>query len=230
MRPRVALTLPRPTPERIGSNLRYREALERAGAEVIEIYPGGPPPAEFDGLLLSGGGDIHPARYAEPKTASDKIDPQRDELELTLAHTAIEANLPVLGICRGFQLLNVAHGGRLVQDVPAHRPAEHEGVVQHDGVRPRAGSHLAAAIGEGPLTVNSRHHQGVTKDVLGRGLKVTAEVGGLVEAFEATDRRWLVAVQWHPERTAEVSPAAVRIFDAFVAEAALGRRGSQNRT
>jgi len=220
VRPRIALTLARPTPDRVGTNRLYREALERAGAEVLEIYPEDQLPVEIDALLLAGGGDIDPARYGEANTASDNIDAARDELELGLLTRALAADLPVLGICRGFQVLNVAVGGRLVQDVGDHRPAEPGGVVPHHGVRPRPGSRLAAAVGARPLTVNSRHHQAVTEAVMGRRLQVTAQVGELVEAFEATEQRWVVGVQWHPERTNEVSPAAVRIFDALVAEAA----------
>ena len=220
MRPRIALTLARPTPERIRTNRLYREALERAGAEVLELYPEDQLPVEFDGLLLAGGGDIDPVRYGEANTSSDNIDAARDELELGVARRALEADLPVLGICRGFQVINVAFGGRLVQDVSDHRPAASGSVVRHHGVRPRAGSRLAAAVGPGPLTVNSRHHQAVSKGVLGRGLQVTAQVGELVEAFEAIEQRWVVGVQWHPERTNEVSPAAVRIFDALIAQTA----------
>lgn len=220
MKPRIALTLARPTPDRVGTNRLYREALERAGAEVLDVYAGDQVPAEIDGLLLAGGGDLDPARYGEANTASDKIDPERDELELALAGRVIEADLPVLGICRGFQVLNIAFGGKLVQDVGDHRPAEPGGVVRHEGVMPRAGSRLAAAAGGRPLTVNSRHHQAVTEAVLGTGLQVTAQVDELVEAFEATEKRWVVGVQWHPERTSEVSAAAARIFDAFVAQAA----------
>jgi putative glutamine amidotransferase len=87
-------------------------------------------------------------------------------------------------------------------------------------VQPIAGSLLAQATGDRRQTVNSRHHQAVTREVLGEGLVVTVEVDGLVEAFEATDRRWVVGVQWHPERKWEVSPESVAIFDAFVAAAA----------
>jgi gamma-glutamyl-gamma-aminobutyrate hydrolase PuuD len=224
MRPLIALTLAQPTPDRVGSNRLYREALERAGADVLEVYPGDQLPVDIDGLLLAGGGDVDPARYGQPNTAADKIDSQRDELELALAHRVIDDDLPVLGICRGFQVLNVAFGGKLVQDVADHRPAEPDGVVRHEGVLPRAGSRLAAAVGDAPLTVNSRHHQAVIAETLGSRLLATAHVHELVEAFEATDKHWVVGVQWHPERTREVSPAAVRIFDAFVAQAAATTR------
>jgi putative glutamine amidotransferase len=126
----------------------------------------------------------------------------------------------VLGICRGFQILNVVRDGTLVQDVAGHRPDEREGLVEHHNVTVRPGSRLARATGGAPLTVNSRHHQAVTKETIGRGLVATAVVDDLVEAFELTDRRWVVGVQWHPERTSEVSLEARRIFDAFVQEAA----------
>jgi putative glutamine amidotransferase len=219
-KPRIALTLSRPSPLQEQSHNRYRDALERAGAQVIVLHPGDAIPADIDGVVLSGGGDVAPDRYGDDDIACSDVDPDRDELELAIARAAIERDLPVLGICRGFQVLNVVRGGKLVQDVPGHKPHQREGLIRHDGVHPRAGSLLAQATGAGPMTVNSRHHQAVTQDVLGEGLRVTAEIDGLVEAFEATDRRWVVGVQWHPERTAEVSEDAVRIFDALVAEAA----------
>ncbi len=218
-RPRIALTLARPTQRNEGSRQRYIDALERAGAEVVALFPGDEMPDDADGLLLSGGGDIASARYDEPDQACAEVDPARDEMELAAVRRAIELDLPVLGICRGFQLLNVALGGRLLQDVDGHRPAEREGVLLHEDVRPSPGSRLAAAVGEGPLAVNSRHHQAVSETVLAADLVPTALVGELVEAFESRSQRWLVGMQWHPERTAEVSPAALCIFDALVAEA-----------
>ena len=219
MKPRIVLTLARPTERNRPFMARYRQALERAGAEVVEVYPGDPVPDEFDGLLLAGGGDIDPSRYGSGNEGSVAIDEVRDEQELALARQAIESDLPVLGICRGFQVLNVVRGGKLVQDLPGHeRP--HDELVHHRDVRPLPGSRLEEVSGGQPLTVNSRHHQGVTAEILGRGLVATAEVDGLIEAFEATDLRWLVGVQWHPERTNEVSAEAASLIDAFVAEAA----------
>jgi putative glutamine amidotransferase len=130
--------------------------------------------------------------------------------------------VPVLGICRGFQVLNVAHGGKLLQDVSGHEgPPEGEHWVNaHEDVRPLAGSRLAMATRGAALTVNSHHHQAVTTDVLGEGLTPTASVGEYVEAFESGDGRWLVGVQWHPERANEVSQDATGIITAFVEEAA----------
>ena len=220
MRPRIALTVARPSAFHGAAHQRYRDALESAGADLLVLHPGDPVPTDVDGLCLSGGGDIESARYGEANIACADVDTDRDALEIAIAKAAIERDIPVLGICRGFQILNVVREGSLVQDVPGHRPEDREGLVEHRDVIVRAGSRLAKATGGEPITVNSRHHQAVTKDTLGRGLVATVVVDGLVEAFELDDRRWVVGIQWHPERTSEVSPEARRIFDAFVAEAA----------
>ena len=220
VRPRIALTLAHPSAFHGAAHQRYRDALESAGADLVVLHPGDAVPSDIDGLCLSGGGDIDSARYGESNVACADVDEERDALEIEITKAAIERDLPVLGICRGFQVLNVVRGGGLVQDVPGHRPEEREGLVEHRSVAVRAGSRLAKATGDAPLTVNSRHHQAVTEETLGRGLVATVVVDGLVEAFELADRRWVVGVQWHPERTSEVSPEARRIFDAFVQEAA----------
>jgi putative glutamine amidotransferase len=220
VRPRIALTLSRSSAFQEVSHKRYRDALEAAGADLVVLHPGDPVPSEVDGVCLSGGGDIDSTRYGAVDVACADVDRERDALEIEVAKSAIERDLPVLGICRGFQILNVVRDGTLVQDVAGHRPDEREGLVEHHNVTVRPGSRLARATGGAPLTVNSRHHQAVTKETIGRGLVATAVVDDLVEAFELTDRRWVVGVQWHPERTSEVSPAARRIFDAFVQEAA----------
>ena len=220
VRPRIALTLSRPSAFQEASHKRYRDALEAAGADLVVLHPGDPVPSEVDGVCLSGGGDIDSTRYGAVDVACADVDRERDALEIEVAKSAIERDLPVLGICRGFQILNVVRDGTLVQDVAGHRPEEREGLVEHRDVTVRPGSRLARATGGAPLTVNSRHHQAVTEETIGRGLVATAVVDDLVEAFELTDRRWVVGVQWHPERTSEVSLEARRIFDAFVQEAA----------
>jgi putative glutamine amidotransferase len=220
VRPRIALTLSRSSAFQEVSHKRYRDALEAAGADLVVLHPGDPVPSEVDGVCLSGGGDIDSTRYGAVDVACADVDRERDALEIEVAKSAIERDLPVLGICRGFQILNVVRDGTLVQDVAGHRPDEREGLVEHHNVTVRPGSRLARATGGAPLTVNSRHHQAVTKETMGRGLVATAVVDDLVEAFELTDRRWVVGVQWHPERTSEVSLEARRIFDAFVQEAA----------
>jgi putative glutamine amidotransferase len=227
VRPRIALTLSRPSALQEASHKRYRDALEAAGADLVMLHPGDPVPTDVDGVCLSGGGDIDSTLYGAVDVACADVDRERDALEIEVAKSAIERDLPVLGICRGFQILNVVRDGSLVQDVSGHRPGEREGLVEHHNVTVRPGSRLARATGGAPLTVNSRHHQAVTKESIGRGLVATAVVDDLVEAFELTDRRWVVGVQWHPERTSEVSLEARRIFDAFVQEAARTRAASR---
>src|SRR2546426_5672881 len=220
VRPRIALTLARPSAFHGAAHQRYRDALERAGADLVVLHPGDPVPTDIDGLCLSGGGDIESARYGEADVACADVDTDRDALEIEIAKDAIERDLPVLGICRGFQVLNIVRDGSLIQDVPGHRPEEREGLVEHRDVIVRSGSRLAKATGGAPLRVNSRHHQAVTKDTLGRGLVATVVVDDLVEAFELDDRRWGGGGEGDPQRTREGSPQGRRVLDAFVQEAA----------
>lgn len=230
MKPRIAVTLSGSTSNRNAvAREQYLGAIRRAGAEPILIFPNDVPPEEFDGLCLTGGGDIDPARYGEANTKSEEIDPERDALEFAILERALARDVPVLGICRGFQLINVHLGGSLEQHHLGHAPkyAPHGApvsddpagadAVRHD-VTAEPGSKLAAACGDEAFVVNSSHHQVVTSDRLASDLRATAYVGELVEALESTAYRWVVAVQWHPERTAQVGAAATRIFDAFVAE------------
>src|SRR2546429_2954936 len=158
VRPRIALTLARPSAFHGGAHQRYRDALESAGADILVLHPGDPMPTDIDGLCLSGGGDIESARYGEADVACAAVDTDRDALEIEIAKAAIERDLPVLGICRGFQILNVVREGSLVQDVPGHRPEEREGLVEHRDVSVRPGSRLAKATGGGPLRGNPRPH------------------------------------------------------------------------
>src|SRR4029077_4364707 len=140
VKPRIALTLARPSAFHGASHQRYRDALESAGADLLVLHPGDPMPTDLDGLCLSGGGDIESARYGEANVACADVDTDRDALEIAIAKAAIERDLPVLGICRGFQVLNVVQQGSLIQDIPGHRPEEREGVVEHRDVRVRPGS------------------------------------------------------------------------------------------
>jgi len=203
----------------IATRERYTRALESAGAEVVVVEPQTALPEDIDGLCISGGGDIAPERYGvtDEHDVCENVQPDRDALELDAVRSAIARDLPVLGVCRGFQVINVALGGKLVLDVAGHRPHGDE-VVSHE-VTPAAGSRLARACGGAPMRVNSRHHQAVTRAELAGALRATAFVGDLVEAFESVGQRWVIGVQWHPERTVEVDQSAVRIFDAFVGEA-----------
>lgn len=229
MKPRIAVTLSGSTSKRNAvAREQYLEAIRRSGAEPIAIFPNDLAPEEFDGLCLTGGGDIDPARYGEVNVKSDDIDPDRDTLELALLERALARDVPVLGICRGFQLINVHRGGSLEQHHLGHAPKfPPEGAPVADDpagtdavrhvVTPEPGSKLAAACGDVAFVVNSSHHQVVTADRLATELFATARVGELIEALESPSHRWVVAVQWHPERTAQVGAAATRIFDAFIA-------------
>lgn len=220
MRPRIVLTLSRSdSPVRRLSRGRYIAALERAGAEVIPVEPGDTPPVAFEALCLAGGEDVDPERYGQPNDGSERIDTERDALEFELLERALAQDLPVLGICRGLQVLNVAFGGGLVQDLPGHRPVGDE-VVTHE-IAAAAGSLLGRIVGTQPHLVNARHHQAVTGATLAPALRPTVRVGELVEAVESEAHRFVVGVQWHPERTAEVAPLATRVFTAFVEAAAL---------
>ena len=231
MGPRIAVTLSgTATPRAIVAREQYLDAIRRAGGEPIPVDPTDTMPGSFDGLCLTGGGDIDPARYNEPNVASRDIIEARDAIELALLEKALANDLPVLGICRGLQLINVRFGGSLEQHHLGHSPKyPPEGPsVLDDPAGPDAvthvalaepGSKLAAACGDEAFLVNSSHHQVVTPDRLADGLQATVRVGELVEALESPAHRWVVAVQWHPERTAQVSPNATKIFEAFVAAA-----------
>ncbi len=217
MKPRIALTLPRPdTVGKRAARKRYIDALEAAGADVIPVDPGAAAPAEFDGLCLSGGEDVEPARYgAQPDPKLGVVDRERDATEFDLLATALSADLPVLGICRGFQVLNIALGGSLVQHLDGHEADAH---AMHE-IEPRPNTLLAKISGLAPFAVNSRHHQAVTDRELAPSLRASAYVDGLVEGLESPEHRFVVGVQWHPERIDEVDAPAKWIFDAFVAAA-----------
>ncbi len=180
----------------------------------------------LDGLCLAGGVDVDPAEYGEaPRSDLGAVDAPRDQTELTLARWALEQNLPVLGICRGIQLLNVAAGGTLYQHIPAQVPGagRHDHRLQerswetptHD-VHVEPESRLATMVGTATLGTNSFHHQAV-KDVAPE-FKITARAeDGVVEAIEHPAKPFAVAVQWHPEGMFRSDTYARRIFEAFVA-------------
>lgn len=179
--------------------------------------------SEFDGLFISGGGDIHPDFFGGQMHPSiDGIDRERDEFELTLCRQAVEMNKPLLGICRGQQVLNVALGGNLVVDIPSmlpeagqHRfwPNYQRSRLSHS-VQLESDSLLAEVMGGTEFEVNSLHHQSVKE--LGKGLKVTATApDGVIEALEMPDKDFIVSVQWHPEWLQDHEPMR-RIFKAFV--------------
>jgi putative glutamine amidotransferase len=175
--------------------------------------------------MISGGADVDPARYGQPPHGTTRSEPDRDALELALIERALDRDLPILGICRGFQLLNVYFGGTLIQDLPDHR-ADDAANSAHHSIRVAPDSYLGRLIGMTETRVNSRHHQGLRGGDLAPPLRATALADDqLIEAFEHPGYRWVIGVQWHPERIDEVPKEFSALFRAFVAESSrsLGR-------
>ncbi len=218
----------------------YCEALVAAGGAPLLVPPASEPLLRaayrrLDGLLLAGGGDVAPDLYGAADAGKVKlVDAERDALELTLTRWALADGLPILAICRGIQLLNVAAGGSLIQDIPsdvsgalAHQdaaPAPHRA----HAVQVAPGSRLAAIYsnghdGPGALTilVNSRHHQAIER--LAEGFRVTARAAdGIIEAIEpaGADGHFVLGVQWHPEDLAPHDAATRALFAAYCAACA----------
>ncbi len=164
----------------------------------------------LDGLVLTGGSDVGPERYGHENVAST-VEPERDEVEFVLYDTAIADEIPVLGICRGLQLINVHAGGSLAQDVPAHSRYDLAPGVPAHSIAVPAGSVLHDLFGA-QHDVNSLHHQIV--DELGDGLRVTAVAeDGIIEAFEVAGAA-VVAVQWHPEMMGTEDPTFTWVVEA----------------
>src|SRR2546425_12143729 len=192
-RPRIALTIGKANTARaLAARVNYVEALERAQAEVVILEPGNTMADEIEGLCLAGGPDISPARYgdSDPRHLAREPDLERDDLEFEAIQRALQLDIPVLGICRGFQLVNVAMGGKLLLHVEGHEPPEGPDSVRlHTDVLIDPLSKVAAACGGRALVVNSRHHQAVTSKELSPSLRATALVGDLIEAFESDKYR-----------------------------------------
>jgi putative glutamine amidotransferase len=205
----------------------YADAVNTAGGVAL-LLPAGdePDPAPraaatvdaLDGLVLAGGADIDPARYAQVRAQqTDEPRTDRDDWEFALARAALDRGVPVLGVCRGMQLLNVLYGGTLVQHLPAtvgsdlHGPTP--GAFAHHRVRVAGDSRITSAVADGTL-VATHHHQGIGE--LGEGLQATAWADdGVVEALELPGAAWVVGVQWHPE-----AYDGSRLFAAFVSACA----------
>ena len=172
---------------------------------------------QFDAFLFSGGVDVDPIRYGEEtKFDSVKIDSERDAFELAFFPRVLETGKPIFGICRGSQLINVALGGTLHQNIDGHRQTEDGSLPTHDVTLPE-GSRLASILEKTSLPVNSFHHQAV-KDVA-PSLRAVAYNGGYVEAVESEEHPFLLAVQWHPELMYETCESTKALFRAFVAAA-----------
>jgi putative glutamine amidotransferase len=210
----------------------YLDALVTAGATTV-ILPVHAEPDErlfsrCDGFLLTGGGDVAPSLYAgKPSERVYGVDDKRDSYELALVDYAVRNDVPLLAICRGIQILNVALGGTLVVDIPTdlegalrHLDLEHwTGTAHVVSIAP--GSAVSKHVGE-ELEVNSMHHQGVATP--GDGLEAVAWApDGMVEAVERPDKRFIVGIQWHPECLGADHPA-FGLFEGFVAAAGDGAR------
>jgi putative glutamine amidotransferase len=180
--------------------------------------------ARLDGIILTGGGDIAPQFYgAQPGDLYKGVNPIRDEAEILLTRVAIEMSLPILAICRGIQVLNVALGGTLIADIPSQRPAvrphrsnsEHlEDVCTHT-IHLTPGSMLQTIFNRQDLLVNSLHHQAVDK--LGEGLHVTATApDGIIEGVELQGYPFCIGVQWHPEIKAGNKPTMLDLYRVFI--------------
>lgn len=193
-------------------------AIRRAGGQPVRLTPdSGPPDRRLDAVIIGGGNDISPALYQGPEHTDRRLDPDRDEFELRMLEAALARRLPVLGICRGAQLLNVAHGGNLHQDIRARRrPPPYRATLRaRRAVAIRPESRLAAIVGANRIRVNSLHRQAVRR--VGRGLRVVArDCDHIAQAIEAAGPGLVLGLQWHPEYLLYRREQA-RLFSALVA-------------
>jgi putative glutamine amidotransferase len=216
MRKIVAVSATRRTDggrERVALNTAYVHALARAGlvpvivAPILEADAACAVLDHVHGLVLTGGEDVEPARYrAAPHAKLGEVDPARDAVELALIAGAERRELPLLAICRGIQILNVARGGTLYQDLASERPGpvDHADTSKRHGLRVEPGTRLHRVVRAPSAMVNTRHHQAIRE--LAPGLRATAWAeDGLIEGVEraAAGAPWLLAVQWHPEDDVE---------------------------
>jgi len=202
--------------------MTYLRAIEAAGGMAVVLPPLGDATAllaRLDAICLSGGPDLDPDAYGARERHDElgPTEPDLDAFELQLARAADARGIPVLGICRGAQTLNVARGGTLHQHLPGHRQVEPATATTHT-VHVAAGSRLEALTGNALLRVNSFHHQAI--DALGRGLRAVAHApDGVVEAIEAPGRHFVLGVQWHAEGLVH-DPRHRGLFEALVVAAA----------
>jgi putative glutamine amidotransferase len=224
LRPSSAGTLRRhgePPHAEMALGMTYLRAIEAVGGMPVVLPPLGDAAAlleRLDGICLSGGPDLDPDAYGalERHAELGPTEPSLDSFELELARAADERAIPILGICRGAQTLNVARGGTLHQHLPGHRQTEPATATTHT-VHVDEGTFLASLVGTRPLRVNSFHHQGV--ETLGQGLRAVAHAAdGTVEAIEAPGAGFVLGVQWHAEGLVH-QPRHRALFAALVAAA-----------
>jgi len=227
MKPIIGITLSVTGHKQLSLNNTYVTSVVNAGGIPI-ILPPNPQAIEeylqiISGLLLSGGTDIDPLHYKQDRNPlTEPPNPMRDNFEIPLCRAALEKNIPILGICRGMQVLNVALGGTLVQHIDGHRckedkdnPDLHWQTYLHD-VDVVPGKKLHSIIGDTKLSVNSIHHQAV--DQLGEGVIVSAKGDQIPESIEVANKYFAIGVQWHPEALAKLDTRHAAIFKAFVEE------------
>ena len=221
---RVVIAMPRMStdPEPTVAQSKYIESLARAGAKMRWVELSDPEQAvqdalTCDGLLLPGGGDMDPKFYGQERIpACGEPNLLRDAAEPLLLRAFLAADKPVLGICRGIQVMNAVLGGDLYQDI---KPFEHLPHNDHwakvHTVTVRRGTLLSRILGQDTVLVNSQHHQAVDRVAPGFTLAALSE-DGIVEAIEKPDARFCLGVQWHPEWLSDADPAMQSLFDAFV--------------
>ena len=221
---RVVIAMPRMStdPEPTVAQSKYIESLARAGAGMRWVELSDPEQAvqdalTCDGLLLPGGGDMDPKFYGQERIpACGEPNLLRDAAEPLLLRAFLAADKPVLGICRGIQVMNAVLGGDLYQDI---KPFEHLPHNDHwakvHTVTVRRGTLLSRILGQDTVLVNSQHHQAVDRVAPGFTLAALSE-DGIVEAIEKPDARFCLGVQWHPEWLSDADPAMQGLFDAFV--------------
>lgn len=223
---------------------RYWARVEEGGGTIVDLDEASAPRVAavgptLDGLVLTGGIDVDPAVYGakERHARVKQVDRGRDEAELAYLRSALERDIPVLAICRGHQVLNVAFGGSLLQHIDS---GEHRADYRTEGYPSRwhdlridAGTRLAAAMGVTSARINSRHHQAVTRDTLAPGLRPVAWADDpqaeMIEGLESESHRWVVGVQWHPERPEPHEPAfhplMRKLFEEFVKQTVVAVAG-----
>lgn len=201
----------------------YCNYLSWLGADSRLITPGSLVPREFCGLVLSGGGDVHHSLYGGDPSLCDQVSEARDELEFRLMDIALEKRVPVLGICRGIQILNVFLGGTLAGHIEGHAAFDQGGekIDRRHPISVLAGTRLHDILRAENLEVNSAHHQAILKEGLGKGLLVSATAeDGTIEAAELPGEHFVMGVQWHPERDrderGDYNPSSVKLRDTFL--------------